>query len=203
MPQVRPYRGVQASARLAQRRHRFIEAGLDLLGGQTDPDELTVRAICARSGLSARYFYESFTDKVRFAEAVIDSVVARLAATTQAAVAMAPPAERTRAGFTNLIGAIAEDPRVGRLLFGPHVSKTALRKRTQLFTALSGEHIQAALRVGVSDRLTATANFVVGGVRQAITAWLGGEVQLSVAEFVDLLVDIVDHLDDPWLFRDR
>ena len=52
----RPYRGVEAPERLAVRRRRFLEAGLELLGGATDPGELTVRAICADAGLTARYF---------------------------------------------------------------------------------------------------------------------------------------------------
>ena len=86
----RPYRGVEAPERLAARRRRFLEAGLELLGGATDPGELTVRAICADAGLTARYFYESFTDKDQFVGAVFDGVVADVAATTQAAIAAAP-----------------------------------------------------------------------------------------------------------------
>ena len=58
----RPYRGVEAAERLAERRRRFLEAGLDLLGGPR-PAELTVRGICSQAGLTPRYFYESFTDK--------------------------------------------------------------------------------------------------------------------------------------------
>ena len=70
MAQVRPYRGVEAPQRVAERRRRLLEAGLDLLGGHPHPADLTVRAICARSGLAARYFYESFTDKDMFVGAV-------------------------------------------------------------------------------------------------------------------------------------
>ena len=78
-----------------------------------------------------------------------------------------------------------------------------LRKRAQhdeLFTALSGEHIQSALRVGGNDRIKAAAGFVVGGVRQAITGWLAGDVALSAHELVDLLVTILDGLNEPRLF---
>ncbi len=92
----RPYRGVQAGERLERRRRQFIDAGLDLLG-QTDPDDLTVRAICAKAGLTARYFYEGFADKDAFVHAVFDSATETLATTTQAAVAGAPAAEQNRA----------------------------------------------------------------------------------------------------------
>lgn len=200
----RPYRGLDAGERQEQRRRRFLEAGLDLLG-HGDPDDLTVRAICAKSGLTARYFYESFTDKDAFVAAVFDAVTARLAATTQAAVAAAPPTEQNRAGIGNIIGMIGADPRIGHLLFSTQVSHAALlRKRAQqseLFTALSGAHIQNALRIGGNDRIKATAGFVVGGVRQTITGWLSGDVALSADELVDLLVTLLDGLNEPRLFQ--
>ncbi len=203
---TRPYRGIQAEDRLAQRRRQFIEAGLDLLGGQTDPDALTVRAICARSGLTARYFYENFADKDVFVEAVFDTVTAEMATTTEAAVSAAPPAEKNRAGISNMVRMIAEDPRIGRLMFSAQLSNAVvLRKRAEqreLFIALGGRHLQTALRVGGGQRLRATTNFVVGGVRQAISAWLIGEVDLAEDDFVDLLVALLDDLNDPGLFRD-
>ncbi|BBZ01185.1 TetR family transcriptional regulator [Mycolicibacterium chitae] len=202
---ARPYRGVDASERLAQRRQRFLEAGLELLGGQTDPDQLTVRAICAQSGLTVRYFYESFTDKDAFVEAVFDTVTAQLATTTQAAVATASPADQNRAGITNLIRTISDDARVGRLLFSQQLSNaTLLRLRLKhqgLFIALAGRHIQDALHVGGSNRLAGTTHFVLGGLQQAISAWLAGEVKLGVDQFVDLLVDVLADLNDPGLFR--
>ena len=156
----RPYGGVEASDRLAQRRRRLIDAGLDLLG-RTDPDDLTVRSICAQAGLTARYFYENFTDKDSFVEAVFDDVTAQMATTTQAAVAAAPLAGQNRAGIGNIVGMISADPRIGRLLFSTQLSNAAvLRKRTQqseLFIALSGQHIQNALRIGGNDRITGAA----------------------------------------------
>ncbi len=200
----RPYGGVEASDRLAQRRRRLIDAGLDLLG-RTDPDDLTVRAICAQAGLTARYFYENFTDKDAFVEAVFDDVTAQLATTTQAAVAAAPLAGQNRAGIGNIVGMISADPRIGRLLFSTQLSNAAvLRKRAQqseLFIALSGQHIQNALRIGGNDRITGAARFVVGGVRDTITGWLAGEITLAAEELVDLLVTILDGLNEPGLFR--
>ncbi len=203
-PLDRPYRGVQAGERLAQRRRRFIEAGLDLLG-RTDPDDLTVRAICAEAGLTARYFYESFADKDVFVEAVFDEVTAELAATTQAAVAAAPASEQNRAGIANIVRTIAGDARIGRLLFSTELSNAViLRMRAQrehLAVTLGDEHLRAALRVGGSNRLKAATNFVVGGMRQTISTWLAGTAGLTADELVDLLVDILDDLTNPALFR--
>ncbi|MGB2921185.1 MAG: TetR/AcrR family transcriptional regulator, partial [Mycobacterium sp.] len=132
MPQVRPYRGVDATQRIAQRRRRLLEAGLDLLGGQTTPSDLTVRAICSQSGLAARYFYESFADKDVFVGAIFDWVVADIAATTQAAVAAAPAREQSHAGIANIVRVIADDVRVGRLLFSAHLANpVVVRKRAE------------------------------------------------------------------------
>lgn len=201
MAQVRPYRGVDAAERLAQRRRRLLDAGLDLLGaGDGDPAELTVRAICARAGLGVRYFYESFTEKDDFVAAVFDSVVADIAATTQAAVAAAPPDEQARAGMANVVRTIATDARVGRLLFSVELSNTVIvRKRadsTALFAALLLQH---AGTLGAQDTAVtqATAHFAVGGVGQTISAWISGDLALGDEQVIDLLAATLDALATP------
>jgi AcrR family transcriptional regulator len=197
MPQVRPYRGVDAGERLAQRRRRLLEAGLDLLGADSDPAELTVRAICGQAGLGVRYFYESFTDKDQFVGAVFDSVIADIAATTQAAVASAPPDEQARAGMANVVRAISADTRVGRLLFSVELSNTVIvRKRaesTVLFAALLFQHA-GTMGALDNDVVKAASHFAVGGVGQTISAWLSGDVSLNQDELVDLLASLLDQL---------
>lgn len=201
----RPYRGVEAADRLAERRSRLLGAGLDILGSESDLSALTVRGICRQAGVAARYFYESFTDKDAFIGAVFDSVIADLAATTQAAVASAPPHEQTRAGITNIVRTIADDARVGHLLFSSHLANAVLvRKRLEsgaLFAMLSGQHVGSALRVAENDRIKATAHFVVGGVGQTIGAWLAGGIALNADQLVDQLASIIDDLADPELYR--
>jgi len=202
---ARPYRGVDAAERLAGRRASLLEAGLDLLGAD-DSAELTVRAICRRAGLAARYFYESFTDKDEFVAAVFDWVIADLAATTQAAVAAAPLEEQNRAGMANIVRTIGGDPRIGRLLFSAHLANAVVvRKRVEssaLFAMLSGKHVENALRVPENDRIKAAAHFVVGGVGQTIGAWLVGDVRLDPEQLVDHLASLLDGLADPSLYRD-
>jgi len=202
---ARPYRGIDAAQRLAGRRASLLEAGLDLLGGD-DSAELTVRAICRRAGVAARYFYESFTDKDEFVAAVFDWVIADLAATTQAAVAAAPADEQTRAGMANIVRTIGGDPRIGRLLFSAQLANAVVvRKRVEssaLFAMLSGKHVENALRVPENDRIKAAAHFVVGGVGQTIGAWLTGDVRLGPEQLVDHLASLLDGLADPSLYRD-
>lgn len=206
MPQVRPYRGVEAPERLAQRRQQLLEAGLELLGGRDDPQELTVRAVCRSAGLSARYFYESFTDKDQLVGAVVDWVAADIAATTQAAVAAAPPDEQNRAGIANLVRVIGSDARVGRLLFNPALSNSVVaRKRAELgsvFALLSGQHVISAYGVAENARTKSIAHFVVGGVNQTLNAWVSGDIDLTQPQLVDQLARMLDELAEPRLLRD-
>ncbi|MBX7449351.1 TetR family transcriptional regulator [Mycolicibacterium sp. 3033] len=205
MAQVRPYRGVDASQRMAQRRRRLLEAGLDLLGGAPVPAELTVRALCARSGLAARYFYESFTDKDALVAALFDQVVADIASTTEAAMAAAMHTEQTHAATANIVRVVSEDARVGRLLFSVHLTNpVVVRKRAEsgaLFALLSGRHARAALHLDDNERIATAAHFVVGGVAQTLSAWLSGELRISPAELAAQLGALIDQLGDPRLYR--
>ncbi|BBX32213.1 TetR family transcriptional regulator [Mycolicibacterium mageritense DSM 44476 = CIP 104973] len=199
MTPVRPYRGVEAAARLAQRRSQLLAAGLELLGGEsTEAGDLTVRAVCKESGLAARYFYESFTDKDQFVASVYDWVITDLAASTQAAVNAAPLLEQTRAAMTTIVRTIAGDPRVGRLLFSTELSNEMLaRKRVEssaLFAMLLSRHAGDALNLEQNDRLTATAHFAVGGVAQTISAWLAGEVDFTPDQLAEQLRSLLDGL---------
>jgi AcrR family transcriptional regulator len=197
---------VDAVDRLARRRARLLESGLELLGSNIDPAELTVRGICQQAGLATRYFYESFSDKDAFIGAVFDWVITRLAATTQAAVAAAPAEEQTRAGMTNIVRTIESDPRVGRLIFGSQVSNTAvIRKRQEteaLFVVLARQHVENLTQQPGTEGTKAFAYFVVGGVTQAISAWLAGDVTLTSDELVDQLSAIVDAFGESSLFRE-
>jgi AcrR family transcriptional regulator len=56
---VRTYGGLAVEERVAARRARFVEAGIELFGTQGFRGA-TVRGICAAAGLTDRYFYESF-----------------------------------------------------------------------------------------------------------------------------------------------
>lgn len=203
-PSARPYRGVEATERLAARRNQLLAAGLDLLGSPDDP-ELTVRSICERAGLSARYFYESFADKDEFVERVYDWVIADLAATTQAAVAAVPRDEQPRASMTNVVRSIAGDARVGRLLFSTHLANAVvMRKRAEssaLFALLSGQHAIDTLRAPANDYVKAAAHFAVGGVGQALSAWLTGDVRMTPDEVAEHLASLLVELTEPSLYR--
>jgi AcrR family transcriptional regulator len=204
MAQVRPYRGIDAVDRVAERRRRFLEAGLDILGSDSDLSELTVRGICRQAGMALRYFYESFADKEELVAAVFDWVIADIAATTQAAVAAASLREQSRAGMANIVRTIAADTRVGRLLFSSHLSNPiVVRKRAESGALMAMLMFQHAGSLGTrhNDLIKAASHFAVGGVGQTITAWLAGDLALDTDELVDQLAAIIDRLAAPELYK--
>jgi AcrR family transcriptional regulator len=197
---ARPYRGVKAADRQAQRRARLLNTGLTVLSSGSGAEPLTVRGVCRQAGLSARYFYESFSDRDDFVGSVYDSVIADLAATTQAAVTAAPPREQARAGMANIVRSIAGDTRVGRLLFSAELADpVVVRKRDEsstLLATLLAQHVSQTFRLAEDDHLRAISHFTVGGVGQAITAWLAGQMAMTSDELIELLASLLDQLAD-------
>lgn len=59
--QERPYSGVKRTERVAQRRDLFIEAGIKLIGTH-GYHGTTMRMLTSETGLTNRYFYESFSN---------------------------------------------------------------------------------------------------------------------------------------------
>ncbi|MEU3269716.1 TetR/AcrR family transcriptional regulator [Saccharomonospora sp. NPDC006951] len=188
--QPRTYGGVTGDVRIAERRAKFIEAGLDLLG-TPDGRRLSVRGACREAGLAARYFYESFADTEALAVAVYDHVVDDIAATTLAAIESASDNAnaKVRAGLGTLVRTVAKDPRRGHLLFSPALGHTVLAGRrtasTRLFVRLLGLQAREFYGVGDSGRLDVTTEVLVGGLAQALTSWLDGTLAVSEDELVD------------------
>ncbi|MEU2005678.1 TetR/AcrR family transcriptional regulator [Rhodococcus sp. NPDC019627] len=193
----RMYGGLEGDARRAERRAQLIEAGLDLLGGDDGDHTLSVRGVCKRAGLATRYFYESFTDRDALIVAVYDHVVQRIATSTLEAVSTAGPGEReiVEAGVRNIVRAVAEDPRHGRLMFSVAQSSEVLAQRrldsSRLFAGLVTKQTVGFYEVAESPRLDLAAHFMVGGLAQTLTAWLNGTVSLPEEDLVNTCTDLL------------
>jgi AcrR family transcriptional regulator len=163
-----------------------MEAGLELLGAPDGVGELTVRGICRQTGLTARYFYESFPDRDALTVAVYDGVVEQLSATVLAAVEAAPAdvQAKTNAGLAALVGNIAEDPRRGRLLFSRALSSSPVvaerrARSTRWFVELFSAQVRAFYRIEPDARVDVAAELLVGGLAQVLTSWLDGRLDLN------------------------
>lgn len=113
----RRYRGVEATARVAERRDKFIEAGLECFGSR-GYHAVTVRELCAEARLTERYFYESFHDREALFAAVYESLIGRLRADILSAMTGVPfdPEAMARAGLGVFFKLLKRDPRVARIL---------------------------------------------------------------------------------------
>ncbi|MEE2033469.1 TetR/AcrR family transcriptional regulator [Rhodococcus chondri] len=194
----RLYGGRAGEERQADRRAQLIEAGLDLLGTADGDPILSVRGVCKRAGLASRYFYENFSDRDALTGAVYDHVVQRIAESTLAAVDRAPRDDDraiVRACVENIVREIADDPRLGRMLFSVSQANAQLAKRrldsTRMFAGLVTAQAENIYAVTPSPRLDLAAHYVVGGLAQALTAWLDDTVPLSQEDVVDECTELV------------
>lgn len=113
----RPYRGVSAQERVAERRQQFIDAGL-ICFGDDGYHAVTVKQLCQQAKLTERYFYESFAGREDLFAAVYEDAVERLQGLfLTASTPYAPKlSEMARAGLDVFYGLLREDCRVARIL---------------------------------------------------------------------------------------
>ncbi len=191
---VRPYGGVNADQRAADRRERLLEAGLDLLGSADESVTLTVRGVCTQSGVVARYFYESFADSDSLAVEVYEQVIHDLVDQTLTALTKSSmdEQEQIRAGVGAIVEHLTADPRRGRLIFGTALTHPALAAKrlemVRMFAGLLAAQAESFYETDRTARLDAVARFLVGGFGETLTAWQHGDLDVSQDELVDLCV---------------
>jgi AcrR family transcriptional regulator len=183
-PTERTFRGRSAQERRDERRRRLLDAGLDLIG--TDGwASATMTAICARAGLTERYFYESFSDREALYLALIDDI----ARDTEAAILSAldgdgAPAERLSAATRAVVESLVTDPRRGRVALLEGLGSTALQERRR-------DIIRGFERL-VGDHFAAVFGAAAGGPRDIDLVLLGGAVSELVSRRLDGTLDATD-----------
>ncbi|GAC84806.1 putative TetR family transcriptional regulator [Gordonia paraffinivorans NBRC 108238] len=193
---LRAYGGEGGDTRVARRRAALLDAALDLLGAD-DAEAVTVRGVCRRAGLTARYFYESFESVDQLVETVYDQVIEEIAASGLAAFSEGATMRQKVAGAVAVIvDLIDEDRRKGRLLFSQALlSPVIAAKRmesTALFAGLTRQSASSLVDVNVGPgRAAAVAHYQVGGLSRLLAAWLEGDVDLAKPEVVDLAVALL------------
>lgn len=189
---IRPYRGVSAENRKAQRRARLLEAGLDLLG-TVGYEQTTMTAVCARAKLTERYFYESFRGREELLLAVVDQVAEQIRDTALRVLREHPgdPGAKARAALTSFVDLLTEDPRKGRAALVESLASRALRKRRhellQTFAGLVATQARALFGPAAlpPPRDEVNALLFVGGLAELLVAWLSGEIEAGPADIVD------------------
>lgn len=170
----------------------LLDAAFELLGteGWTGT---TVRGVCAAAELNPRYFYENFENLDALAVAAYERMLGELREAVAAALDAAPddvPAQ-LRAGIAATVGFIDNDRRRARLLFVEALGSEALnRRRVAAGYELMSDMLSDARRrqhgapdddpIGV-----VTAAALVGGLSEALMAWIDGRIDMGRRQLVD------------------
>jgi AcrR family transcriptional regulator len=185
---VRSYRGASAEERRADRRARLVSACLDVVG-EVGVVAVTVDAVCARAGLTKRYFYEAFADRDTALAAVADEVYAGWQATMVTALRRVggDARARARAAVEIFAGSLDADPRVARLYAESPGHPWLLARRDAAVEVFADVVLSEVLRLGPRDRARrrTAAVFVVAGTTHVVARWLDGAVPLERADLVD------------------
>jgi AcrR family transcriptional regulator len=191
---VRPYGGVSAEQRVAERRERLLDAALEEFGTR-GVVATGVKDICRRAGLSDRYLYESFRDSSELFVAVFDRATAHLFQTVAASLQIAPPTMegQARAVIDAFVRTLAEDPRLARVVFvdapsaGPQVEQH-MRRTLRQFAEFGAAAARPMLPPEVPDTtIRFGAISLVGAIERLMIEWQDGELGLSVDQIVDYL----------------
>jgi AcrR family transcriptional regulator len=188
---ARRYRGVDAQARVAERRQKFLEAGLECFGTRGYHD-VTVRELCGAAHLTERYFYESFQDREGLFAALYESLISRLRADILGAIAAGPPEPETmaRAALGVWFKGLKRDPRVARILLLEVLSVSRdMDRLAQRATLGFGELLQqvAFARTGRRAALDAdlVATGLIGATIHIAMRWTLAGFRQPVAEVID------------------
>ena len=176
--------GVPLEDRQALRRDELIAAGVQLLGGEGGP-ALTVRAVCRETGLTERYFYESFTDRDEFVRAVYDDVCARAMSALMSATTPREAVER-------FVALMVDDPVRGRvLLLAPAVEPVLVRSGAEWMPSFIDLLQRKLTQIGDPVRQKMIATSLIGGLTALFTAYLDGRLAASREQFIDYCVEML------------
>ncbi|MFI0960234.1 TetR/AcrR family transcriptional regulator [Streptomyces sp. NPDC021080] len=192
------YGGRTAEERQAERRRRFLDAGLQLFGAGPGYRSTTVAALCEAAGLSTRQFYETFhglEDVLAALHLQVNDWAEEAALAALAEARDLPPAERATALFHAYAANVTSDPRRIRITFVEIIGVSArleeqrLARRARWVDFICGEAASAVARgeaVPRDHRLAATA--FIGSVNGLLHDWNAGWVDATLDEVVEELV---------------
>jgi AcrR family transcriptional regulator len=192
----RRYRGLDAGQRQSARRERLLAAGLELFGtaGQS---AVSVKQVCREAGLTERYFYESFKDREDLLRAVFEEQIRLVREATFGAVAGAANdiEAQARAGMDAFIRAVANDPRIARVIFLEVVGVSPAledrrRRAIHEFARFNADLAAGHLGIEATRRLRMGALALSGGIIEVMVDWTLGYREATLDEIVDLLTTL-------------
>ncbi|MGK2882424.1 MAG: TetR/AcrR family transcriptional regulator [Mycobacterium sp.] len=192
MRSERVYSGISAEERHQDRRARLIDAAVELIGTRGVASS-TVTAVCAKSGVTSRYFYQHFPDRNALLRAVYQQVYGIFYEVIVRAIpdAGAQPAVLAYGPIRALVNMIDDDVRLARILFVESATEPLLRElRSEMMAGFTDLVLrQAKLHLDIADSAVGVAHLAstlgVGGLFEILRRRLAGELKFSTDELVE------------------
>jgi AcrR family transcriptional regulator len=193
---MRDYDGKTAAERVAERRGRLVDAGIELFG-EHGYAGTSIRAVLRQAGLRDRYFGESFADLDALLAAAYTQLIDEEVSECRAAIeATAGSSDGARAMIDALSRSLEGNPGHARIKLrevfsgGPKVQvqrQEGLRKLARLVADL----LPASSTVDDRERLLLGTG-VVAAADTYLLAWLDGALGVTRQEVVDLVTLVFD-----------
>lgn len=185
------YGGRTAEERQEERRVRLLEAGAAIWMAEGWA-AVSMRAVCARAGLTDRYFYAEFSNVHDLLGTLWDLANERALAVVGPAFAGSEgqtPRDRFRAGISAYISHLATHPDDARMLFGDSAGCEVLSSRQRGLrlqgVAIVAEFGSPFLAPGVEPAdFLVRVRMAIGGMVELLAAWQAGDVPGTVEEIV-------------------
>jgi AcrR family transcriptional regulator len=194
----RSWRGVSPEERIAERRSRLLDAGRDLItrGGSA---AVGVNEVCSASGVTKRYFYESFAGLDEFVDLVFtrarEEVIDRI---SEAASSDPDGTTNPQAYVTAMVRVFIDNPDLVRLMFEPLVTRDG---RTGYGDRLLETGLDLRRALGLPDLSETSyqvmAHAVSGAISLVTRARLNGTLIGEATEIIEELSRLIMRMIEP------
>jgi len=201
---MRDYDGKTAAERVAERRERLIDAGVELFG-ERGYAATSIRSVLQQSGLRDRYFGESFADRDSLLAAVysrlIDEEISRCAAAIDKT---SGGTEGARAMIDTITRSFEKNPGKARIksrevLSGGPVAREQRRAGLRRLAQLVADLLPVSTALNRSDVLLLGLS-IVAAADELLLTWMDSAEGLTrdrVVDVVTLLFDATAHHISP------
>ncbi|MGU3498631.1 TetR/AcrR family transcriptional regulator [Mycobacterium sp. C31M] len=194
----RVYGGMTGEDRVAERRRKLIDAGMNLFGS-ADASSVRVKDVVIEAGLTERYFYESFRDLDALFNAVLELTMDTIERDVELAVLRSPDngLSRVSGGLRTSVDTLAADPRMIRIIFVEALGKGGragsgrheiLVRAARNFLRWSGVEGSDFGGSSVQSRMKAYA--MSGAASALLVTWAEGLLDIAPQELADFLVGL-------------
>ncbi|MDX2648701.1 TetR/AcrR family transcriptional regulator [Streptomyces sp. PA03-1a] len=195
------YGGKDAAQRQAERRARFLEAGLEMFGGEPGYRGTRLAALCKEAGLSSRQFYEEFQsveDLLAELHLIVNDAAQEAVFGVLPTIQHLPLAQRITRMLRAYVKCAASDRRYARIAYvevvgvSPRIDLQRLERRARwidLFRAITDDAV-ARGEIRPHDYGIAAAAFI-GAVNGLMHDWVVGWVDTSLEGIADELLQLL------------